>query len=582
MQITTDDSNNLATKRANKAAYRWLMAKARGSRSWLGLSIGSGFTSGILLILQASLLAHIVDQAYIHHQPRASLLTALGLVLLIMITRAGLQWLREIINFKTASTIKQNLRHEIMLHFKQAGPIALKNHQTGHATTIAIEHVEALHNFFADYLPQMSLAVLLPLVILAFIFPVNWLSGLLLLITAPLIPLFMALIGMGAESINQRQLQQLARLGAYFLDLLQGLTTLKIFNRSQEQAPKIAKMSDDYRLKTMSVLKIAFLSSAVLELFSSIAIALVAVCLGLSLLGKLPFGMYGHHISLYKALFILLLAPEFFLPLRQLGTHYHARAQAIGAAKEISNLLADKVQLITKGGSALLTNPIELRFDKVCFAYEANQVINNLTLRIPLKQKIAIVGPSGVGKTTLLHLIASFCQPQSGTIYLNDKALIQYDVEVYRQSIAWLSQNPMLFHGTIRDNIAIAKPNATETEILNAAASAHVLSFVNDLPNGLDTLIGEQNYGLSGGQAQRIALARAYLKDAALILLDEPTASLDRRSEQLIIQSLNELANGRTMIMVSHRFETIKHADIIFELRCGQLIARSVTELETT
>lgn len=300
-------------KSLKKIAYRWLMQHSKAARLWIYLTIGVSFSSGLLLILQASLLAHIIDRAYIHGASRPVLLLPLMGFFSVMLVRALLGWLREVVSFKASALVRHSVRQDLCQHLFKLGPVKLAQLKTGATVSAAVEQVEALHGFFANYLPQMAIVVLLPFVILAFVFPLNWVGGLVLLITAPLIPLFMVLIGMGVESVNQRHFQTLARLGAHFLDLLQGLTTLKLYMRSRAQLDFMGAVVDEYREKTMSVLRVAFLSSGVLELFSSIAIAILAVFLGLTLLGQVHFGYYSQPLTLYKALFIFLAAPLIFL-----------------------------------------------------------------------------------------------------------------------------------------------------------------------------------------------------------------------------------------------------------------------------
>lgn len=555
------------------------MTQSRRARLWIAATVGISVSSGILLILQASLLAHIISRVYIHHATLDSAFVPLLWLLAIMLFRAGLSWLREITSFRASAQVRCTIRHELMQHLMRLGPVHCSQFNSGAISSTAIEHIEALQGFFADYLPQMILAVVIPLAILAVIFPLNWLAGIILLITAPLIPLFMALIGMGTESANQRHFQSLARLGAHFLDTLQGLTTLKYFNRCRAQIDAISTAANEYRQKTMDVLRIAFMSSAVLELFSSLAIAILAVYLGLGLLGYFHAGSYGRPFTLAHALFILLLAPEFFLPLRQLGTHYHARTAAIGAAKEILKIFEQTAVKPSQNKKTLhATQKIAIQFDKVSFAYQTQKTLfKELSFSIAPNEHVAIIGPSGSGKTTLLNVMAGFIQPQSGQLLINGVALTQLDTDHWRQHISWVGQNPRLFPGTLRDNIRLANPQASDAAVEVAARHALVWDFAHELPHGLDSIIGENNFGLSIGQAQRVALARAYLKNAPLLLLDEPTASLDQHSERRVTAALQQLAADKTLIIVSHRSNTIAIADRQFVLSNGQLIEQTTT-----
>jgi ATP-binding cassette subfamily C protein CydD len=440
-----------------------------------------------------------------------------------------------------------------------------------------LEQVEALQDFFAFYLPQLALAVMIPVAILAFVLPLSWAAGLLLALSAPLIPLFMILVGMGAESISQRNFQALSRLSAHFLDILQGLATLKLFDRSRAERTRVARFSADYRRQTMRVLRVAFLSSAVLEFFSSMSIALVAVYLGMHYLGYLSFGDYGRPLTLAGGFFILLLAPDFYLPLRELGTHYHARAAAIGASAEILKVLSDTALRSSTGTVRLPpTTAVGVSYQAVHFAYDAGRlpVLKGVDFEMAAGAHVALVGASGAGKTTLLNLLMGFVVPTAGSIRINGIVLNTLDPEHWRHHLAWIGQNPVLFHGTIRENILLGRPGAVAADLESAAHAARVLEFCRHLPAGLDTPVSEQGFGLSRGQAQRVALARAFLKDAPLLLLDEPTAGLDTVNEQLVLTALDDLYKGRTVLTITHRLENLRRADHIVILESGRIVEK--------
>ena len=358
-------------KSTNKESLRWLFQRARTARIWVILAVGLGLGSGILLIAQARLLANIVHGSFMDNLPRNVLWPYFVALFGVVMVRAVLGWGREVAGFHAGSKVREEVRMSLLEHIFTLGPAYTSRQRTGALASTAMEHVEGLHDFYGFYLPQLALAVMIPVAILAFVFPLSWLAGVLLLVTAPLIPLFMILVGMGAESISQRHFQALARISAHFLDVLQGITTLKLYDRSRGEEKNVAKVSSDYRQRTMSVLRIAFLSSAVLEFFSSIAIALVAVYLGMSFLGYIDFGDYGKPLTLAGGLFILLLAPDFYLPLRELGTHYHARAEAIGAAEEILKILMIPSPEVSVKAIALDTpGPIDIHCRDLYLAYE--------------------------------------------------------------------------------------------------------------------------------------------------------------------------------------------------------------------
>jgi ATP-binding cassette subfamily C protein CydD len=353
------------------------------------------------------------------------------------------------------------------------------------------------------------------------------------------------------------------------------LTTLKLFDRSKGTAETIAAVSNDYRKRTMGVLRVAFLSSAVLEFFSSISLALVAVYLAMNYLGYLSFGVYGEPLSLAGGFFILLLAPDFYLPLRELGTHYHARAEAVGAAEEILKILAVPRPNALNGSIRWVqTAPLHIKIRGVCLAFDGGRrpALQGINFDLRSGEQVVLVGGSGAGKTTTLNLLLGFLQPDKGCILINDRPLSDLSLDSWREQIGWIGQRPILFHGTIRENIVLGHPQATEDQIEQAAANAGVLDFSMHLPDGLETQVGEQGAGISRGQAQRVALARAFLKDAPILLLDEPTAGLDAENESLVMDALNRLARGRTVLLLTHRLTNIKHANRIVVLENGCVV----------
>ena len=566
-----------AKKSSHKIARRWLLKRASAARTWIILSVALGFGGGLLLIVQARFLARIVHGAYIDGAGTESLWPYFAALVGVIIVRAVLGWARETAGFYAGAKIRRELRIELLEHIVALGPGYTSRQSSGALSSAAMEQVEGLHDFYAFYLPQLALAVTIPAAIVAFVFPYSWAAGGLLLITAPLIPLFMVLVGMGAESISQRHFQALSRMSGYFLDVLQGITTLKLFNRSKGAEKNIARVSNDYRLKTMGVLRVAFLSSAVLEFFSSISIALVAVYLAMSYLGYFSFGLYGESLNLAGGLFILLLAPDYYLPLRELGTHYHARAEAVGAAEEILKITSVSRHKTLSGSTKWTgTESLQIGIEDVHLAFEDGRrpALQGLSFEIQQGDQLALVGASGAGKSTTLNLLLGFLVPDRGQININQMPLADLTPDSWRRSIAWIGQHPSLFQGTIRENILLGRPQASDGQIEQAAANARVLDFARHLPGGLDTPVGEQGFGLSRGQGQRVALARAFLKDAPLLLLDEPTAGLDAENEALIIQALKSLARGRTVLMSTHRLTNIQGVDRIMVMENGRIIER--------
>jgi len=561
------------SRQKEKEQKHWLKQLARSEKRWVWLSIASGLGIGLMLIVQAHLLARIVegtlfDQAtLLQHGP---LLLVLLAVLLI---RSLLGVLREWAGQQASIRIRRSLRGLLLSHLDRLGPAYAGNQRSGELSSVLLEQVEALDGFFARYLPQMALAGLLPLVILAFIFPVNWAAGLIFLITAPLVPVFMALVGTRAAEANRRNFAALSQLGSHFLDVVQGVVTLKLFQRSQSQADVIEAGADEFRQRTMQVLRLAFLSSAVLEFFASISIAVVAVYLGFSFLGHLDFGYWESLVSLYQGLFILLLAPEFYLPLRELGTHYHARQEAVAAADSLRELLDAKPQSMGPYGDGIESTIHQISIEKAQLTYPgaSRPVFSGLDLTLQRGRIVALAGPSGAGKSSLLLAILGFQSLSDGRISVNGKPLDSISSLAWLDRVAWVSQHTTLFPGTLRDNLLLAAPAATEHQLYQALEQANALEFVQRLPSGLDTTVGERGTGLSGGQIQRLALARAFLKDAPVLLLDEPTANLDRSSEQLVLQSLQRLCAGRLVLMLTHRRTSMLEADELWQLEDGSL-----------
>lgn len=554
---------------------KWLFGSIRFARGWIIVSVVAGLISGFLLIFQAALLSRIIHAAFIENSTRSNLSPLFIWIGILIILRAGLAWVKEISGFKAGACVREEIRKVLIDHIRVLGPIHPDKSHTGALSTAVFEQIESLQPFYAHYLPQLALAVSIPAAIVAFVFPVSWAAGGLLLLTAPLIPLFMILIGMGAESISQKHFQSLSRMGAHFLDILQGLSTLKLLGNSSQQRDTIAHVSDEYRLRTMKVLKVAFLSTAVLELFSSLAIALVAVYLGSTYLGFSQFGMYGQTLTLEHGLFILLLAPDFYLPLRELGIHYHARADAMGASQEIIAILIRKPAATWTGTTKLdKGNHPEIHYHNLFFKYPQQEgwLLKQINLELAPGSHIALVGESGSGKTTLLNLLLGFLEPDQGEICINGQSMKTIARQDWIARLSWIGQRPILFHDTIAANIAMANPKATDTKIEKAARSARVLDFAQYLPDGLETKVGEQGWGLSRGQAQRVALARVFLKDAPILLLDEPTAGLDMETATKLMEAIISFSKDRTMLMLTHRLHHIGKFNRIDRITAGEIV----------
>ena len=542
-----------------------LMAEGRRTRGALYFAIGLGVSAALLVIVQAVLLAQVVRGVVFAHQSLPAVAPRLWGLAGLFALRAALSYASEIVAFKASAGIKTYLRQTLLCHILQLGPAYAADAQSADLAGTMIEGIEALEPYFSRYVPQMALVVAVPLAILALVFPIDWISGLILLCAGPLIPLFMVFVGYRAEAISQRQWLKLLLMSTHFLDMVQGLTTLKLFGRARDEIAIVARISDDYRQTTMAGLRVAFLTSAVLEFFASLAIALVAVVFGARLLhGRVDF---------YPAFLVLLLAPEYFVPLRGLSTHYHARMSALAAARRMFEVL--DMPLAPIGTAALpALSALDITCENLHFAYgDAAPVLAGLSCRFPAGQITAIVGASGAGKTTLARLLLGFARPDQGRIVLNQAVdLAAVAPQSWWQSLAWVPQNPRLFHGSIAANIRLGDPLADDAALRVAAARARALAFIEAQPQGFETIIGDLGAGLSGGQIQRIALARAFLKNPPLLILDEATANLDLASEALVLEAIAALALGRTVIVIAHRMAMAERADHVLVLEAGRVV----------
>jgi ATP-binding cassette subfamily C protein CydD len=553
---------------AGRTLEGWLRSQARRVTRPLAVAVVFASTDGLLLIAQAWLLARIVGTVVINGQQLAALWPAFWGLLGVFALRALASALTEIAGFEAAARVKFAVRERLFAQLDALGPSWIRTQRSGELANTLVDGVEALEAYYARYLPQMALAAFIPLAILVFVFPADWVSGVIMAITAPLIPLFMILIGKGTERLNQRQWRRLARMSAHFFDTIEGLTTLKLFGASRREADNIARISDNYRHSTMAVLRVAFLSSLVLEFLATISIAMVAVYIG--------FRLYYGHMHFLPGLFVLLLAPEFYKPLREMGTHYHARMEAIGASERIVELLETAPNGPRAASSGLdLGAPLTITFEKVGFAYETGvPVLNGIDCRVERGRRVALVGPSGAGKTTLAELLLGFIRPGQGRILVNGTDLAALGEADWLRHVAWLPQQPTLFHGTVADNIRLGVPDASLDDVRDAAARANAGEFIERLPHGYDTPVGERGQGLSGGEIRRIALARAFLKKAGLVVLDEPGASVDPDTEALIAQSIERLAGTSALLTIAHRLETVRRADEILMLDGGRIVER--------
>lgn len=562
-------------KQKQTELVKWLKQQSAPAKHWLRLSMLLGIISGLLIVTQAWLLATILQALIIDNVPREQLLVQFSLLICVFIVRAIINFIRESVGFVCGKIVRQQIRSMVLNKLNQLGPIWVKNKPAGSWATIILEQIEDIQDYYARYLPQMYLAAMIPIIILIAIFPLNWAAGLILFITAPLIPLFMILVGMGAADVNRRNFVALARLSGRFLDRLRGLDTLRLFFRANKEIKDIEQATEEFRKRTMEVLRMAFLSSAVLEFFASISIAIVAVYFGFSYLGELHFGNYGIPVTLFAGFLALILAPEFFQPLRDLGTYYHAKAQAVGAAESLFTLLASIEQPSPLSqNNQLMTpaQPLTITAQQLeIFSHDNVRLAGPLSFTLLPNQRIALVGQSGAGKSSLLNALLGFL-PYRGSLTVNGIELRDLDMADWRKQLSWVGQNPHLPAQTIIDNIRLYSTEASAAAANIAMENAYVTEFIKHLPAGVDTQIGENGARLSVGQAQRIAVARALLNPCHLLLLDEPAASLDMQSEQRVMTALNAASTKQTTLLVTHLLAEAAAYDQIWVMENGLII----------
>ncbi|HDR1197274.1 cysteine/glutathione ABC transporter permease/ATP-binding protein CydD [Pasteurella multocida] len=559
-------------KSRQKYLQKWLWSQQKPIRRLLNLNIMLASVSSVILVINTYFLANLLHHLIMLNTARHELLPSfIGLVIGFAL-RAIILWVREQIGFKCGRILRNILRQKILDKIHQVGPATINNKPAGSWATIMLEQVENLHNYYARYLPQQALSAIVPVVILIAIFPLNWAAGLVLMITAPLIPIFMILVGIAAADSSQKNMATLAKLSGQFLDRLRGLETLRLFNRTEEQTQHIEKNTEDFRETTMDVLKMAFLSSAVLEFFTSISIALMAVYFGFSYLGELNFGTYDTPLTLFVGFFCLILAPEFYQPLRDLGTYYHDRAAGIGAADVIVDFLEANH---TTAQSTAQQNPhiesaVEICAENlVILSPQGKPLTQALNFSLPAGSHTAIVGQSGAGKTSLFNAILGFLTYQ-GSLKINGIELKEMNITQWRKHIAWVGQNPLLLQGSIKENLLLGDIEATDVQIDQALCLAQAKEFTDKL--GLNSEIKDGGLGVSVGQAQRLAITRALLRQGHLLLLDEPTASLDAQSENLVLQALQHMSQQQTTLMITHRIEDLKQCDTILVMQQGAIV----------
>ena len=563
-----------------------LLRYARAARGYLATAVGLGLAATALILAQAGLLARALATAA---RPTAAPLWGTLLALLCVVAaRAVVAYGGEAAALRAAASVKSQLRRALAARALGLGPAWLGGQQTGEVTTLATRGLDGLDPYFARYVPQLILAVAVPVAVLVRVAVADWISAVVIAVTLPLIPLFAVLVGWHTKARTRRQWRLLATLAGHFLDVVEGLPTLKIFGRARAQEEVIGKVTGEYRATTMSALRVAFLSALVLELAASVATALVAVEVGLRLL-------YGH-MAYETALLVLLLTPEAFLPLRSVSAQFHASMEGAAAAGRVLDILDTEPGPVPAGwvpaggcrpavpaatgrpgraAAAVDLRAEEITLSEVTVAYPGRRrpALDAVSLAIRPGERILVTGPSGAGKSTLLALLLRFAAPAAGTIQAGGAGLAAIGDDQWRAQLAWVPQQPHLFAGSVADNIALGRPGASPEAIRQAARLAGAAEFIEALPGGYQTVLGERALRLSSGQRQKIALARAFLRDAPLLLLDEPAAHLDPASTRQIVAALETALADRTVVLVSHGPGLAPVASRVIRLDQGKLAA---------
>lgn len=540
----------------------------------IGMSILAGIAAGIFLIIQAKLVSQVVMQVFVHGGGRNEVLPTLWIILGVIVIRSGWIFANERFSASAARQVKTILREQILAKLIRLGPLYTRRHEAGELSAVLLQGVDTLDAYFSQFIPQAILAATVPLAVLLFVFPVDWLSGIILTVTGPLIPFFMYLIGSSAERLTRRQFNALRQLSAFFLDTLQGLQALKELGQSRGFVERVREKSEHYRQTTMSVLRLTFLSALALELLATLSTAIIAVQVGLRLLyAKMDFEV---------ALFLLLIAPEFYQPLRMLGMRFHAAIGGISALKRMDDLLAEPEWSVLSSNSSQKLESLprfdpramRIEFREVTFRYpdRAEDALQRVSFTILPGVMTALIGESGAGKSTILALLLRFADPNEGEILVGNRALNTLEPEAWRKWVTWVPQRPYLIRGSILDNLRIAINDGRTETYFDALEKVKLIEWVEALPEGIHTPVGERGVRLSGGQAQRLALARAFLRNSPLLLMDEPTVYLDPPEEAILEEVVQDLSKQRTTLVIAHRTQTIQRAEHIIVLSDGKVI----------
>jgi thiol reductant ABC exporter CydD subunit len=537
-----------------------LLTYARATRTFLVALTVLDVVTAVLVIAQAWLLADVISSAFADGKHLDALRAPLAILLAVVLARTAVAWGRELLAVRSSARAKSQLRAALLTHVGALGPRYLSERRTGELAVLATRGIDALDAYFSLYLPQLLLAVIVPVSVVAVVADRDWISALIIAGTLPLIPVFMALVGATTRDRVDLQLQTLQQLAGHFLDVVTGLPTLKVFGRAKAQIAAIGEVTDRYRRTAMSTLRITFLSSGILELVATISVALVAVTMGVRLMDG--------HVGLRTALIVLLLAPEAYLPLRMLGANYHASTEGMSAARRVFDVLEEPAPPRGQERQVPDITEAELSMHRLTVSYpgRARPAIDGISLTIDPGEVVAITGPSGCGKSTLLAVLLGFVAGSEGSVRVGGIDLASLEPEAWREQVSWMPQRPHLFAGSIAENIRLGRRDASAAEVEQAAWLAGLADVIAARPEGLAAVIGDRGAGLSVGERQRVALARAFLRDAPLLLLDEPTANLDGATEEVVLTALRRLVHDRTALIVAHRPALVSLADRVVEL----------------
>ena len=537
-----------------------LLHYARGTRRFLIVTVVLGGITAGLVVAQAWLIADTISGVVIHHRGLALVRTEMFLLLAVILGRATVGWFQERMADRASASAKSNLRSALVEQMARLGPAGIDRERSGRLVVLATSGIDALDNYFSRYLPQLFLAVIVPVAVIVVVLGADWISAVIIAVTVPLIPVFIGLVGAATGARMAHQARLLQRLAGHFLDVVAGLPTLKVFGRAKAQVAAVRAITDQYRKATMATLKVAFLSSLILELLATISVALVAVAVGLRLLGG--------HLSLATALFVLILAPEAYLPLRLLGTNYHASAEGMKAAEDVFAIL--EKPLPPSGIRQDVPDPsrfgLHVERLEVCYPGRVLPALTDVSLAVDPGEVVALAGPSGCGKSTLLTVLLGLAPPWTGTVTIGGVSVADLDPDSWRARVAWVPQRPHLFARSIAANVRLGRPDAADDAVRAAIGHAGLDPVVARLPQREHTVLGHDGAGLSAGERQRVALARAFLRDSPLLLLDEPTANLDGRTEEGVLGAVRRLMVGRTVVIVAHRPSLLALADRVVHL----------------